>query len=62
MSTKAPRGGPRAGPPPGPNPRAPPAPGGGATANHNQALCGSVGAKNTIATMIELLSAWYIHE
>ena len=41
---------------------APPEPGRGATANHNQALCGSVGAKNTIATMIELLSAWYIHE
>ena len=28
----------------------------------DQALCGSVGAKKTIVTMIELLSAWYSHE
>ena len=34
----------------------------GATANNNQALCGSVGTRNMTATMIELLSAWYIHE
>ena len=41
---------------------APPEPGRGAPANNNQALCGSVGARNMTATMIELLSAWYIHE
>ena len=41
---------------------APPEPGRGATANNNQALCGSVGTRNMTATMIELLSAWYIHE
>lgn len=41
---------------------APPEAGRGATANNNQALCGSVGARNMTATMIELLSAWYSHE
>ena len=30
--------------------------------NNNQALCGSVGAKKTMATMIVLLRAWYSHE
>ena len=41
---------------------APPEAGRGATANNNQALCGSVGAKKTMATMIVLLRAWYSHE
>ena len=36
--------------------------GGASSEPTDQALCGSVGTKKTIATMIELLSAWYIHE
>lgn len=36
--------------------------GGASSEPTDQALCGSVGTKKTIATMIELLSAWYSHE
>ena len=39
-----------------------PKPGGALPQTNNQALCGSVGARNMTATMIELLSAWYSHE
>lgn len=38
-----------------------PRPGGALPQTNIQALCGSVGARNMTATMIELLSAWYIH-
>lgn len=36
--------------------------GGASSEPTDQALCGSVGAKKTIVTMIELFSAWNIHE
>ena len=39
-----------------------PKPGGALSQTNNQALCGSVGARNMTATMIELLSAWNSHE
>ena len=38
-----------------------PKPGGASPEPTDQALCGSVGARNTTAVMMELLSAWYIH-